>query len=1066
MCLPQSTRDAYEDLVGNLNDKAGFRPEVALKSFFAKMRSDSSVCTRSSASESEDEGELNSEDSGSSSSTSSEGITSEEGEVDSDVDENDLDGAHVSPKVETPWERGLRLARERLLKAKLRRQTEADLEEKKLKLTVTAPETTEEDQLAAGEIGASRVADVFWLNYYKLATVGCTQLTGKRSLPCDIAVPSAAKLAYWRRHHGRSSQRPHHRHQQSDFVRTQVRSGSQSSASSTADSIEGRSRTSSLSSLAGSIFLAVPELAADDESDRDEHQRRRRRHSSGSSSSSAGGGAGGGSASSHSPNRRGTSPLRGQRSGGRRYAQVDAPPSAIAVTATERNRRHRRYGGSSRSRSSFSASGSSSSSSSSSRPAAGAAYSRERSRSPRRRPPGGPPHKPFANTNQVTTTAGNIWRGRRPPMAYLEPPRQNLPRAVDKGSADRAGKNEYERNQGDSRWPLERGVRPNISPEKIAPPHSEMPIKSPWEDVPSRNRANPGEASVYRSPSRSSRRSRASRSPAKERDQPPEAGAEVATEVEKTTFITSWSQAESPSPRRSSRQEITETRDGHSRSLSRRLPSNQHQLPDVVPTTVTPKNLRKRGPSQMRRKSRSPFGDIEIGSNQPAPTAASSLYGSHVGAGRQPPDAALSQPTPFEQTVPLLAGAVNPVNPLLPLLPTQTSIVTGGGGGTPPFKTAAAAATTTEADGRGGGELPAASSRPGVKLTIAPRVKVPVLRPGSGLKTKQPSTRQAEPPTLGVDDDDGLTDRLLSSRRRDSVDESRRSRHHQRLQRQRGNSLSRRSDDADSDEPSGRGRSPARVARDASRSARSRLGYTAVSPGDLDSQDFHLPPMERDARRGFEFKEAGTREPYQDRGSFDSRDNYAGDGHRRMGDGGSRSRYDDQRSNKRDMDLERGSYGQSQYRGRGVERRSDFDVPETVDAYAGSYRHRPQYEDRGRSGPSAADNQRRYRSSNKRSADDGGGESPSALGYRSYRREADSPPTEAFASRRSRTRAGGAGTRVERSRSPFESSHNREDAAAAEQRLNELRKRLTVVDDAIAELRAHHSTTKTVTGMR
>ncbi|VDN26081.1 unnamed protein product [Dibothriocephalus latus] len=48
----------------------------------------------------------------------------------------------------------------RLLKAKLRRQTEADLEEKKLKLTVTAPETTEEDQLAAGEIGASRVTDV------------------------------------------------------------------------------------------------------------------------------------------------------------------------------------------------------------------------------------------------------------------------------------------------------------------------------------------------------------------------------------------------------------------------------------------------------------------------------------------------------------------------------------------------------------------------------------------------------------------------------------------------------------------------------------------------------------------------------------------------------------------------------------------------------------------------------------------------------------------------------------------------------------------------------------------
>uniref|UniRef100_A0A0X3QBA1 Serine/arginine repetitive matrix protein 2 n=1 Tax=Schistocephalus solidus TaxID=70667 RepID=A0A0X3QBA1_SCHSO len=1050
------------------------------------MRSDSSVCTRSSASESEDEGELNSEDSGSSSTTSSEGITSEEGEVDSDVDENDLDGAHVPPKVETPWERGLRLARERLLKAKLRRQTEADLEEKKLKLTVTAPEATEEDQLAADEIGVSRVADVFWLNYYKLAVVGCTQLTGKRSLPCDIAVPSAAKLAYWRRHHGRASQRPHHRHQQSDFVRTQVRSGSQSSASSTVDSIDGRSRTSSLSSLAGSIFLAVPELAADDESDRDEHQRRRRRrrHSSGSSSSSpvGAGGGGGDSASSLSPNRRVTSPLRSQRSVGRRFAQVDAPPSAIAVTASERTRRHhRRYAGSSHSRSSSSAS--SSSSSSSSRPTAGAgAYSRERSRSPKRRPPSGPPHKPFANTNQVPTAAGNIWRGRRPPMAYLEPPRQNPPRAVDKSSADRAGRGEYDRSQGDSRWPLERGVRPNISPEKITLPSSEMPTKSPWEDIPNRNRATPAEAPVYRSPSR---RSRASRSPANERGQPLEANLEVATAAaEKTTFITSWSQAESPSPRHNSRQDITETREGHSRALSRRLSSHQHQLPDVVPTTATSKNLRKRGPSQMRRKSRSPFGDIEIGSNQPAPASASSLYVSHAGAGRQPPDATLSQPTPFEQTVPLLAGAVNPVNPLLPLLPTQTSTIPGGGG-TPPFKTAA-----TEADGRSGGELPAASSRPGVKLTIAPRVKVPVLRPGSGLKTKQPGSRQVETPALGDDDGDGLTDRLLSSRRREPAEESRHSRHQQRLQRRRGSSsLTRRSDGADSDEANSRRRSPVRVARDTSRPVvsplgrrrlreplrteeeeeevvpkRSRLGYTAVSPGDLDSQDFQLPPMDRDGRR--------LREPYQDRGSFESRDNYTGDGHRRMGDGGSRSRYDDQRGNKRGMDLERDSYGPSQYRVRAVERRSDFDVSETVGAYSSSHRHHLQYEDRGRSGPSVSDNQRRYRSSNKRSAGGGGDDSPSTMGYRSYhRRDEDSPPsvTEAFDSRRRRSRAGaGGGTRVERSRSPFESSHNREDAAAAEQRLNELRKRLTVVDDAIAELRAHHTTNKTAAaaGMR
>ncbi len=48
------------------------------------------------------------------------------------------------------------------------------------------------------------------------------------------------------------------------------------------------------------------------------------------------------------------------------------------------------------------------------------------------------------------------------------------------------------------------------------------------------------------------------------------------------------------------------------------------------------------------------------------------------------------EPLPFEQTVPLLAGAVNPTAPLL---------------------------ASTKA-------LPSASSRPGVKLKIAPRVKV------------------------------------------------------------------------------------------------------------------------------------------------------------------------------------------------------------------------------------------------------------------------------------------------------------------------------------------------------
>ncbi len=98
-----------------------------------------------------------------------------------------------------------------------------------------------------------------------------------------------------------------------------------------------------------------------------------------------------------------------------------------------------------------------------------------------------------------------------------------------------------------------------------------------------------------------------------------------------------------------------------------------------------------------RRKSRSPFADIEFG-NPPAPVSsttdraphshgrAMSPEGSGVGGGstNAPPE-----PLPFEQTVPLLAGAVNPTAPL----------------------------ASTKA-------LPSASSRPGVKLKIAPRVKV------------------------------------------------------------------------------------------------------------------------------------------------------------------------------------------------------------------------------------------------------------------------------------------------------------------------------------------------------
>ncbi|VDD80484.1 unnamed protein product [Mesocestoides corti] len=581
-----------------------------------------------------DEGELNSDED--SESTSSEGVTSD-GEVDSD--EDDRSDRTRSPVEETPWERGLRLARERAKKVKLLRQNDADLEEKKLKLTVVAPDPNEEDTPAAAtsELGRSNFADSFWLDYYKLAVVGCTQLTGKRSLPCDLTPPSQSTMSRWRRR----------------LLDARTRSVDASSATSPA-STNCRSRASSLSSLAGSILLAVPDLIIADDSDREQQRRRRR---------------GGG-------RRRGSTSSNTSSSAESHRRRSSSSRSGISSRSSTKDQKKK-------SRSASSASSVSSSSSSA------AAFPRSRDKvhgkegcskrriSPRRRG--------LADGDQRTS-----WRNRRPQLSHSDQrqPPQSQPQISgyhhqQRGFTDRSrddfGTNENgavcpsRQNYADSnRWQ----DSTHRSPDRPPPMPSEKPIKRPWVADPSLKSKAPIR---QRSPSPSTRIGR-SRTRSPSRPSSPSATDNVGQTT--TTYITSWSQSRdrdasmSPPPPPPMYQQ-------HRGSLRRQ--SSKSALPDVVPAQIASSPPSRKRPAPSRRKSRSPFANIDFG-NPPAPMRPS--LRDHHGP---PPELS------FEQTVPLLAGAVNPAAP-----------------------------SSTKA-------LPSASSRPGVKLKIAPRVRAAPVLPSSAL---------------------------------------------------------------------------------------------------------------------------------------------------------------------------------------------------------------------------------------------------------------------------------------------------------------------------------------------
>uniref|UniRef100_A0AA85J5Y2 Uncharacterized protein n=1 Tax=Trichobilharzia regenti TaxID=157069 RepID=A0AA85J5Y2_TRIRE len=177
---------------------------------------------------------------------SKDGDSSEEGEVQSEIDEVEVTLDTVVKKDETPWERGLRLARERLERVKALKAKEKNLAEKRMNLPVPATFTEKKSD-------ASLEDDYLWPCYYQAYIIGRTELTGHRYLPEDLITPSAAETAEWRRrvtkhHRGRGNQRR--------------RSGSQNySSRSSSSSVSSSSRSSSRSSNASSNISSLASVA-------------------------------------------------------------------------------------------------------------------------------------------------------------------------------------------------------------------------------------------------------------------------------------------------------------------------------------------------------------------------------------------------------------------------------------------------------------------------------------------------------------------------------------------------------------------------------------------------------------------------------------------------------------------------------------------------------------------------------------------------------------------------------------------------------------------------------------
>ncbi|CAH8581057.1 unnamed protein product [Dicrocoelium dendriticum] len=586
-----------------------------------------------------DEGELKSEESDIEISDSS-----EEGEVLSDLDEVDAKVEHLAAKDETPWERGLRLARERLEKAKALKAAEKDLAEKRMTLSIPV-------QMVDDELEQASKGDVLWPSYYQVCIIGRTELTSLRFLPEDLRPPAATELAKWRlglsdEYTGRK-RRTYRRDSRRDSSETMSSSASSSSrASSRSSSRDSSSVASSLASVAGSWKATCAKAMKDYLSSpiRNKDRRGGRYHRGPQRSPSASSVSNSQSSDSRSGSDRSTDHRGSQRHGYGSTVDDSMMASSGQRLWTDGKRGSRR----SRSESEQSSASRSGSQSSTSRPA-------------------------------VRKGRQDWKRGARRNMTHEDEDEQW------QGSGDQSGSDSSVRRRSD-----------------VPPLPHERPVKRPWVAAPSLATsiltAPPNQAAVLRTRSREDSNSSAH-----------SGGSNASPTADDKRFITSWSK--SPSSDEGQRP---------SRGAVRR-----QRLPDVVPGshaghvrgTATPRRKKSRSPYLIDQRQRG------TGPEVPEPPHPANEFSIPHRSAQPPPQEGRDAP-------PLVSPALQ----LRQEPPSEPTLVTS------------AQPTTTA------GELPSASNRPGVRMTLAPRIKASTVDmtnlAGGVTRTTTGRTFQPSPPRV------------------------------------------------------------------------------------------------------------------------------------------------------------------------------------------------------------------------------------------------------------------------------------------------------------------------------
>ncbi|CAL8092521.1 unnamed protein product [Calicophoron daubneyi] len=552
-----------------------------------------------------DEGELKSDEE----SEFNEDRSSEEGEVLSELEELELTTERSPAREETPWERGLRLARERMERAKALKATEKNLAEKRMNLSV--PTLAADDELDR----ASR-EDVLWPRYYQAFISGRTELTGHRFLMEDLEPPDAEETAKWREslnigRHGRRRQRGSGR-----------RATSRSSSSVGSSSSERSSRSYSRHSCSPTSSLASVALSW------------------------------------------------------KAYcAQAMKEYLSSPVGGKGRHGRHGSHSSDSNSRYSYSGS--------------------ERSQNRPRRHGYGDNYTAATGAGLCGPGGRHMWeagghRGKRSPSG---------------SSSSRSGSQSSTRSGSDARRSGRRGSRSASSTHRrrdVPPLPHERPVKRPWMAAPgvgaNANSDLTSKAAELRSGdrSRSSSRSRS--------------GSPVP--IDEKRFITSWSRSPSSGEERAGRDSL-----------------RRERLPDVVPAA----RVRRGITPARRKKSRSPFANDA--SSQLAKTPSLPTPVSVVASATRLLPASIEASAKQVELPPVIVDTIN-TQPVQDKLEVSHEPVSATSSQTAPS----------------GGELPAASNRPGVRLTLAPRIKAPVigmssLAAGAPRATTSRSFQPSPPPS-------------------------------------------------------------------------------------------------------------------------------------------------------------------------------------------------------------------------------------------------------------------------------------------------------------------------------